>query len=66
MLPLPVLDEQRPWGSACELCSNCSGHYKTALTDVSDKAAMHSVALPPSVILKRNSVKLKNLLMKNL
>ena len=27
MLPLPVVDENRPWGSACEHCSNCLGHY---------------------------------------
>jgi len=59
MLPLPVLDEQRPWGSACEQCSNCSGHYKTVLTDVGDKATMHSVALPPSVILKEELTKAK-------
>jgi len=31
---------------------NCSGHYKTVLTDISDTVAMHSVALPPSAILK--------------
>ena len=59
MLPLPVVDEKRPWGSACEHCINCSGHYKTVLTDVRDKAAMHSVALPPSAILKEEFSKAK-------
>ena len=26
MLPLLVVDEQRPWESYCEQCSNCTGH----------------------------------------
>ena len=58
--PLPVVDQERPWGvggggSTCQSCrGTCSGHYRTGtvLTDVTDKSALHSTAPPPSAILK--------------
>lgn len=52
-LPLPVVDEERSRGSACESCAGtCLGHYKTVLIDVTDQSALSSIAPPPSTVLK--------------
>ena len=52
-LPLPVLDEQRLWGSECQSChGTCSGHYKVVLTDITNQDAVRLAAPLPSTILK--------------
>ena len=52
-LPLPVLDEQRLWGSECQSChGTCSGHYKVVVTDITNQDAVRLAAPLPSNILK--------------
>ena len=55
MLPLPVIDIERPWGSDCEVCNGkCCGHYKNVLINVCDSSSLDTIALPPSTtILKK-------------
>lgn len=53
-IPLPVVDESRPWGSECEVCKGkCCGHYKNVMIDIHDPSAIATIALPPSTIVKQ-------------
>ena len=54
MLPLPVLDPERPWGgNGCTTCKGfCAGHYRTQLVDVTDPEGLQT-SVPPSVTLNR-------------
>ena len=60
-IPLPVLDEDRPWGNtSCEKCNGfCAGHYKVKVNDVKVQSDLQSFALPPSSVLKCKFSKLK-------
>ena len=62
MLPLPVIDQERPWGgNKCNDCKGaCTGHYKTVFTNVFDTHATSSTAPPPSTILKEEFRKAKH------
>lgn len=61
-LPLPVPDATQPRGSQeCHTCPGvCLGYYSNPLVDVTDPAALKSVAKPPSLVLKQKFSDLGN------
>lgn len=56
ILPLPIPDENRPWGGSCKTCTSfCSGHYLPAekAVDYVKKYGVELYSKPPSVVIKQ-------------
>ena len=53
-LPYPFPDPSRPWDDPkCTVCKGfCGGHYTNKMIDISDKSALKTVQMPPSILLK--------------